>query len=65
MLLAAHAMGFGTGLTSGQAMTSSRIRALFSLSDSETAVCFVNVGTVSKGKPGRTRPSLDQFVTQL
>lgn len=65
MLLASHAMGFGAGLTSGQAMASSRMRTLFALRDHESAVCFVNVGTVSKRKPARTRPSVEQFVTEL
>jgi len=65
ILLASHAMGFGSGLASGQAMASPRMRALFSLTNDETAVCFVNVGTVSKRKPARTRPSVEQFVTNL
>jgi len=65
MLLASHAMGFGSGLTSGQAMAFPRMRALFSLSDDETAVCFVNVGTVSKRKLARVKPSVEQFVTSL
>ena len=58
-------MGFGSGLTSGQAMGSPRMRALFSLGNDEVAVCFVNVGTVAKRKPQRMRPSAKQFVTSL
>ena len=59
LLLGAHAMGFGAGLTSGQAMTSSRLRALLNLADGEAPVCCVNVGAVSKRKPGqRLRPAL-------
>jgi len=65
MLLASHAMGFGSGLTSGQAMSSARMRALFALGDDETAVCFVNIGTVAKSKARRTRPAVEQFVTSL
>lgn len=65
MLLASHAMGFGSGLTSGQAMASPRMRTLFTLSEDETAVCFVNVGSVSKRKPPRVRPSVEQFVSSL
>jgi nitroreductase len=65
LLLAAHAMGYGSGLTSGQAMASKRMRDLFRLSADEHAVCFVNVGTVTKGKPGRVRPPADHFVTSL
>jgi nitroreductase len=42
MLLSAHSLGIGSGLTSGQAMHSPRIRQLFSLSEGEEAVCFIN-----------------------
>ena len=65
MLLAAEAMGFGSGLTSGQAMTSERLRGLFGLAVDERAVCFVNVGTVSRRKPPRQRPSAEQVATFL
>ena len=65
MLLAAHAMGFGSGLTSVQAMASPRMRELFSLEADEAAVCFINIGTVSGRKPPRIRPSVRQFVSSL
>jgi nitroreductase len=51
MLLGAHAMGFGAGLTSGKAMESNRLRALLALADDEVAVCCVNIGTVTRNKP--------------
>lgn len=65
LLLGAHAMGFGSGLTSGQAMTSKRLRDLFELGDDEAAVCFVNVGSVGKQKPARVRHAPDRFVSTL
>lgn len=65
MLLTAHALGFGAGLTSGQALRSRRLRELFSLSAGEEAVCFVNVGTVTRRKPMRTRPASERFVSTL
>jgi nitroreductase len=65
MLLAAHAAGFGAGLTSGQAMRSSRMRELFGLGAGEEPVCFVNIGTVSKRKPLRSRPGAADFVREL
>ena len=65
MLLAATAMGFGSGLTSGQAMTSDRMRDLFRLSADEQAVCFINVGTTTKLKPGRIRPTPAQLTSSL
>lgn len=65
VLLSAHAMGFGAGLTSGQAMSSPRMRALFALQDGEEPVCFVNIGTVLKAKPSRIRPQAQMFVSSI
>jgi nitroreductase len=58
LLLGAHAMGFGAGLTSGQAMSSARLSALLGLAEGEVPVCCVNIGTVAKRKVSlRARPS--------
>ncbi len=65
MLLTAHAMGFGSSLTSGQAIASPRLRALFSLTPGEVPVCFVNVGTASQSRPMRPRPPMQAFVRWL
>ncbi|WP_157268552.1 nitroreductase family protein [Azohydromonas aeria] len=65
LLLLAHAMGFGGGLTSGQAMGSPRLRALFGLAPDEDAVCFVSLGSVTRRKPMRPRPSPHEIVSEL
>jgi nitroreductase len=65
ILLSAQSQGYGSGLTSGQAMQSARMRNLFDLAEGEEAVCFVNVGTISKLKTLRVRPSLNAFVSSL
>lgn len=65
LLLGAHVMGFGAGLTSGQAMSSPRLRSLLLLDEGEEAVCCVNVGSVTKGKPMRLRPVPASFVSTL
>ena len=65
LLLSSHAAGFGTGLTSGQAMASPRLRALFGLAETEQAVCCINIGTVTQHKPQRIRPSVPAFVSSL
>ncbi len=65
MLLMAHGQGFGSSLTSGQAMQSPRMRELFSLETGEEAVCFLNLGTVSKRKTQRLHPDVKSFVTTL
>jgi len=64
-LLCAHSMGFGSSLTSGQAMRSGKLRQLFQLTEGEQAVCCINVGTVVKRKPTRLRPDVAAFVTSL
>jgi len=64
-LLCAHSLGFGSSLTSGQAMRSEPMRALLALVEGEEAVCSINVGTVSKRKPTRVRPEPSQFVSSL
>lgn len=65
LLLGAHAMGFGAGLTSGQAMASKRLSELCGLAPGEVPVCCVNIGTVSKRKPGtRVRPLPSSFVSE-
>jgi nitroreductase len=66
LLLGAHAMGFGAGLTSGQAMKSKRMHQLCGLGHEEWAVCCVNIGTVSKRKGAvRSRPLPTAFITEL
>jgi nitroreductase len=66
LLLGAHAMGFGAGLTSGQAMASRRLHELCGLVEGEAAVCCVNIGTVSKRKSAaRVRPQPAAFLSEL
>lgn len=65
LLLSAHGHGFGCGLTSGQAMKSRRIRDLFQLTEGEEAVCFINIGTITKQKMPRLRPDASAFVSSL
>ncbi|MDP2255585.1 MAG: nitroreductase family protein [Polaromonas sp.] len=65
IVLSAHAAGFGTGLTSGQAMASPRLRTLFALRGNEQAVCCINIGTVTKHKPVRLRPVVSDYVSEL
>jgi nitroreductase len=66
LLLGAHAMGFGAGLTSGQAMSSPRLYRLCGLTVGEVPVCCVNIGTVTKRKASaRLRPMPSEFVSEL
>lgn len=65
MLLAAHAMGFGAGLSSGRALYSQRMRLLFGLAADEQPLCFMTVGTVLRGKPPRARPTMADYTSTL
>ncbi len=65
IVLSAHAAGFGAGLTSGQAMASPRLRALFGLQQNEQSVCCINIGSVTKHKPVRLRPVVSDYVSEL
>lgn len=65
MLLMATAMGFGSALTSGQALKAQPLRKLFDLSPEEHALCFMSVGTVQSRKPTRSRPAVSDYVRTL
>lgn len=65
MLLMATALGFGSALTSGKALKSAGLRALFGLGQGDHALCFVSVGTVQSRKSLRTRPTVSDYVSTL
>ncbi|PUE48922.1 nitroreductase [Limnohabitans sp. 2KL-1] len=60
-MLLAHAMGYGSGLTSGKALKADSFRAGLGLGASEHAICCLSVGTVSSRKPFKPRPEVSQF----
>jgi len=65
MLLAAQALGFGAGLSSGRALHSRQMRTLFALGAHEQPLCFVTVGTEQKPKPAPPRPVMDDYTSTL
>lgn len=65
MLLMAAALGLGSSLTSGKAMSSSALRTLFQLSDQEQAVCFLNFGHIQDARKERPRPTVEQYFSSL
>ena len=65
MLLTAHAMGFGAGLSSGRALYSQRMRLVFGLTEHEQPLCFLTVGTVLRRKSPRLRPATDDYTSTL
>lgn len=65
MLLMSRALGFGSGLSSGQALGSSALRKTFGLATDEHGVCFVSFGTVERTKPLRARPGADDICSSF
>ena len=65
MLLVAHALGFGAGLSSGRGLYSERMRALFSLTEHEQPLCFMTVGTAQKRRAARLRPLMADYTSTL
>jgi nitroreductase len=65
MLLMATALGYGSALTSGKALKSAGLRALFGLAQGEHALCFVSIGTVQSRKNARLRPAPADFVSSF
>jgi nitroreductase len=65
VLLGAEALGYGAGLTSGQAISSGAIRSLLGLGPDELAVCFLSIGTSGPLKAQRSRPEIQSYATTL
>ena len=65
MLLVAHALGFGAGLSSGRALYSRQMRLLFGLSAHEQPLCFMTGGTVQRRKSARPRPVMADYTSTL
>ena len=65
MLLMATALGYGSALTSGKALKSAGLRALFELTPGEHALCFVSIGTAQTRKNARLRPVPGDYARTL
>lgn len=65
MLLIAHAMGFGAGLSSGRTLYSQQMRLLFELNAHEQPLCFMTVGTVHTHKAPKPRPVIANYICTL
>lgn len=65
MLLMAAAMGLGSSLTSGKALSSTALRTLFGLDAHEQALCFLNFGHIGEARKERARPAVTQYFSSL
>jgi nitroreductase len=65
MLLTATALGYGSALTSGKALSHPAMRHLLSLAPHEVLTCFVNIGTASRQPKEQLRPPYGQYTSNL
>ena len=65
ILLMATALNLGSALTSGKALQSQALRALFALSDEEQALCFINIGHIGEPRKPRDRPEVTRYFSVL
>jgi len=63
VLLMANALGFGSGLSSGKALYSQKMRELFLFKDKEQPLCFITIGTISTHKPNKDRPDASSYTS--
>lgn len=63
MLLMGQALGWGSGLSSGQSMHSDVMREAFGLGPDEKAVCFVSFGSVAQARSRRQRPAVEDILS--
>jgi nitroreductase len=63
ILLMANALGFGSGLSSGKALYSQKMRELFLFKDKEQPLCFITIGTISTHKPNKIRPDVSSYTS--
>ena len=63
VLLMANALGFGSGLSSGKALYSQKMRELFLLKEKEQPLCFITIGTISTHKPNKDRPDANSYTS--
>ncbi len=64
LLLATHAMGFGARALSGQAVRTNVFRKALGLSDSETFLCFIAIGTPTAAPKRNQRPAPETILSQ-
>jgi nitroreductase len=62
ILLMATSMGYGSSLTSGQALKSKSLREGLRLSSADNPICFINVGTAGSKSERKPRPNTKEFV---
>ena len=64
LLLGAQELGFGAQWLTGWSAYDREAASLLGLADNERVVAFVHIGTAREGAPERTRPALDDVLSE-
>ena len=64
LLLGAQAQGFGAQWLTGWSAYDREAAGLLGLADNERIVAYVHIGTASEPAPERTRPALDDVLSE-
>lgn len=65
MLLTAHAMGFGAGISSGNALYGPEIKAMLKLGVDDEPLAFLTIGSVIKHRDHRVKPAFSKYTSFL
>jgi nitroreductase len=63
LLLAAHALGYGASLLSGEKARDPIVRSCLGLHADEILVGFLSIGSIAKPAPARPQPDIAAFMT--
>lgn len=63
ILLTATALGFGSAVTSGKALTSPQLATLLQLPPDEVPLCFISIGSAQSTKARTGRPAVQSIVS--
>ncbi|MBK8176775.1 MAG: nitroreductase [Rhodospirillales bacterium] len=64
LLLAAHALGYGAMLVSGEKARDDLVRAAFDLRADEILIGFIAIGAIGSPRPGRPRASVEEHLSR-
>lgn len=65
ILLAAHAMDLGAGISTGKALYGPEIKSLFRLNEDDEPLVFITIGSVIKHRDRRERPIYKKYSSSI
>lgn len=64
ILLTSHALGYGARVTSGRAVHTSTFRKAMNLSEEETFLCFISIGSYDTEPKPKPRPQVEEVLSE-